>query len=111
MSEGLPKGVWMFASSCASNPGMEYNPLALNEVIAYQFNNQKGKPPIQRFMFEVVNTLTTGNQIMPSGTLPLGNKEPMVAVNTVVTKPKELESIVIRPGRSPTVYHSSARAP
>ena len=27
LPEGLPKGVWTFASSCASNPGMEYRPL------------------------------------------------------------------------------------
>jgi len=32
-----------------------------------------------------------------------------VAVNSVVTKPKELESIVIRPGRSPTVYLGERR--
>jgi multidrug efflux pump subunit AcrB len=53
---------------------------------------------------EVVEALVKGNDISPSGTVPIAGKAPMVPVNSVVKDPKELGQIVIRPGTSPTVY-------
>src|SRR5919204_401629 len=53
---------------------------------------------------EVVAALVKGNDISPSGTVPIAGKAPMVPVNSVVKDPKELGQIVIRPGTNPTVY-------
>jgi multidrug efflux pump subunit AcrB len=53
---------------------------------------------------EVVEAVARGNQITPSGSATIGDKAPMVPVNSVVVNPEELGSIVVRPGDSPTVY-------
>jgi multidrug efflux pump subunit AcrB len=53
---------------------------------------------------DVVGAIATGNQISPSGNVTIGDRAPMVPINSVVEKPKELENIVLRPGGSPTVY-------
>src|SRR5262249_28047028 len=53
---------------------------------------------------EVVGALASGNQISPSGSITIGDKSPIVPINSVVTDPKELEKIVIRAGGRPTVY-------
>jgi multidrug efflux pump subunit AcrB len=53
---------------------------------------------------EVVEALAKGNQISPSGNIPIAGKAPIVPVNSVVKEAKELENIVIRPGNNPTVY-------
>jgi len=61
--------------------GMEYNPVALNEVLAfsYQYITSAGGTPLQsnRFFVELVNTLTgpempTGSAFNPSACLDLG---------------------------------------
>lgn len=40
--------------------GMEYNPIAINEVLAYEFQTKMGgaEQPVGRFFIELVNTLT-----------------------------------------------------
>src|SRR5262245_46692749 len=54
---------------------------------------------------EVVAAIASGNQITPSGNIPLGGKSPIVPVNSVVGADiKDLEKIPIRLGQDPTVY-------
>src|SRR5262249_30138760 len=53
---------------------------------------------------DVVNALAQGNQITPSGNVTIGDKAPMVPVNSVVADPKSLNDIVLRPGNGPPVY-------
>ncbi len=50
---------------------------------------------------EVVTALVRGNSISPSGNLPIGDKYPIVPVNSVVRQVSELGSIPIRTGTSP----------
>ena len=47
---------------------------------------------------DVVNALSTGNAITPSGNLPLGDKYPFVPVNSVVRNAADLETIPLRTG-------------
>jgi multidrug efflux pump subunit AcrB len=53
---------------------------------------------------EVINALTTGNYISPSGTVRIGDEMPFVPINSLVKQVKELENIPIRPGQDPSVY-------
>src|SRR5262245_54289992 len=53
---------------------------------------------------EVVAAVASGNKIMPSGSAPFKHKAPMVPVNSVVIKPRELEKIVLRNQSGRTVY-------
>jgi multidrug efflux pump subunit AcrB len=53
---------------------------------------------------EVIAAVNNGNRIMPSGTVTIKDKAPMVPVNSVAVDPKELNQIVIRPGSERTVY-------
>jgi multidrug efflux pump subunit AcrB len=50
---------------------------------------------------EVATALTRGNAISPSGNIPVGDKFPMVPVNSVVKDPNQLGTIPIRSGTSP----------
>lgn len=50
---------------------------------------------------EVVTALTRGNTIGPSGNLVVGDKYPIVPVNSVVKQAKQLETIPIRLGAAP----------
>jgi multidrug efflux pump subunit AcrB len=50
---------------------------------------------------EVIRGLTQGNTISPSGNLPVGDKYPIVPVNSVVRQVDELETIPLRTGPSP----------
>jgi multidrug efflux pump subunit AcrB len=50
---------------------------------------------------EIITAVTKGNTLSPSGNLPVGDKYPIVPVNSVVKQPIELESIPIRTGGSP----------
>jgi len=50
---------------------------------------------------EVVTAITKGNTISPSGNLLVGDKYPIVTVNSVVTDPQQLASVPIRMGSSP----------
>jgi multidrug efflux pump subunit AcrB len=52
---------------------------------------------------EVVAAIMAGNKISPSGSVNIGDKAPMVPVNSVVTNIKDLEKIPIRHA-SPAVY-------
>lgn len=52
---------------------------------------------------EVVTALSKGNTLSPSGNLLVGDKYPIVPVNSIVRDPKQLETIPIRTGGS-TVY-------
>ncbi len=45
---------------------------------------------------DVASALAAGNQISPSGSVTVGDKAPIVPVNSVVTNPKELEKIPLR---------------
>jgi multidrug efflux pump subunit AcrB len=47
---------------------------------------------------EVIRGLTQGNTISPSGNIPVGDKYPIVPVNSVVRQVSELETIPIRTG-------------
>ncbi len=53
---------------------------------------------------EVINALSTGNTISPSGTVRIGDEMPIVPINSLVKQVKELENIPIRPGQEPSVY-------
>ncbi len=53
---------------------------------------------------EVVNALSAGNFISPSGNVRIGDEMPIVPINSLVRQAKELETIPIRPGADPTVY-------
>jgi len=47
---------------------------------------------------EVVAAITAANTISPSGNMAIGNKYPMVPLNSVVKNIKDLESVPIRTG-------------
>jgi len=47
---------------------------------------------------EVITALGKGNAISPSGNIPLGDKYPIVPVNSIVRDPQELGSLPIRMG-------------
>jgi multidrug efflux pump subunit AcrB len=49
---------------------------------------------------DVVNALTAGNTISPSGVIRVGDQMPIVPVNAMVVKPQELGKIALRPGES-----------
>jgi multidrug efflux pump subunit AcrB len=53
---------------------------------------------------EVVKAVAEDNQLTPSGNLTIGDKAPIVPVNSVVTDPKELGNIAIRKDHNPTVF-------
>jgi multidrug efflux pump subunit AcrB len=53
---------------------------------------------------EIVAALTAANTISPSGNMPIGNKYPMVPLNSVVKNIKDLESVPIRTGSYPAVF-------
>jgi multidrug efflux pump subunit AcrB len=53
---------------------------------------------------EVINALSAGNYISPSGTVRIGDEMPFVPINSLVKQVKELENIPIRPGQDPSVY-------
>ena len=53
---------------------------------------------------EVIKALTAGNFISPSGNVRIGEKMPIVPINSLARQVKELETIPIRPGQNPTVY-------
>jgi multidrug efflux pump subunit AcrB len=53
---------------------------------------------------EIITALTAANTISPSGNVALGSKYPMVPLNSVVKNIKDLESVPIRVGTSPTVF-------
>src|SRR3954451_23851668 len=50
---------------------------------------------------EVTSALVRGNSISPSGNIPIGDKFPIVPVNSVVRDVSELRNIPIRTGDSP----------
>jgi multidrug efflux pump subunit AcrB len=47
---------------------------------------------------DVVNALTAGNTISPSGNIRIGDQMPIVPVNAMAATPKELGNIPVRPG-------------
>ena len=53
---------------------------------------------------EVINALSAGNYISPSGTVRIGDDMPFVPINSLVKQVKDLENIPIRPGQEPSVY-------
>src|SRR5688572_24254752 len=53
---------------------------------------------------EIVAALTAANTISPSGNMPIGNKYPMVPLNSVVKNIKDLEGVPIRTGVYPAVF-------
>ncbi len=53
---------------------------------------------------EIVAALTAANTISPSGNMLLGNKYPMVPLNSVVKNIKDLESVPIRTGVYPAIF-------
>jgi multidrug efflux pump subunit AcrB len=57
---------------------------------------------------EVATALTRGNAISPSGNIPVGDKFPMVPVNSVVRDPNQLGTIPIRSGNSPVYIRDVA---
>jgi multidrug efflux pump subunit AcrB len=50
---------------------------------------------------EVILALTKGNAISPSGNIPIGDKYPIVPVNSVVREPSQLLTIPVRSGSRP----------
>lgn len=57
---------------------------------------------------EVTNALVRGNSISPSGNLAVGDKFPIVPLNSVVRDPNQLGSIPIRMGTSPVYIRDVA---
>jgi multidrug efflux pump subunit AcrB len=53
---------------------------------------------------EVVAAMTCANTISPSGNMPLSGEYPMVPLNSVVKRIKDLESVPIRTGTYPAVF-------
>src|SRR6202158_868168 len=53
---------------------------------------------------ELVVALTSANTITPSGNVALGDKYPMVPLNSVVGNIKDLEAVPVRPGIYPAVF-------
>jgi multidrug efflux pump subunit AcrB len=53
---------------------------------------------------ELVGALTAANTITPSGNVPLGDKYPMVPLNSVVNNIKDLETVPVRSGAYPAVF-------
>jgi multidrug efflux pump subunit AcrB len=53
---------------------------------------------------EVVTAIAKNNRITPSGNLAVGDKFPIVSVNSIVTEMKQLESVPIRMGAKETIY-------
>src|SRR6267143_71819 len=53
---------------------------------------------------EIVAALTAANTISPSGNMPIGNRYPMVPLNSVVKNIKDLEGVPIRTGSYPAVF-------
>jgi multidrug efflux pump subunit AcrB len=53
---------------------------------------------------EVVEALTTGNTVSPSGNLHVGDRYPIVPTNAMVKDIRELGNIPLRTGVSPTIY-------
>ena len=57
---------------------------------------------------EITTALVRGNSISPSGNIPVGDKFPIVPVNSVVKDPSQLGSIPIRLGASPVYLRDIA---
>src|SRR5947207_830129 len=53
---------------------------------------------------EIVAAITAANTISPSGNMAIGEKYPMVPLNSVVKNIKDLEGVPIRPGSYPAVF-------
>jgi multidrug efflux pump subunit AcrB len=53
---------------------------------------------------ELVVALTAANTITPSGNVPLGDKYPMVPLNSVVNNIKDLETVPVRSGAYPSIF-------
>src|SRR5229473_3735255 len=53
---------------------------------------------------ELVVALTAANTITPSGNVPLGDKYPMVPLNSVVNNIKDLEAVPVRTAAYPAVF-------
>ncbi len=53
---------------------------------------------------EVINALSAGNSISPSGNVRIGDTMATVPINSLVKQVKDLETIPIRPGQDPSVY-------
>ncbi|MGP0069360.1 MAG: efflux RND transporter permease subunit [Isosphaeraceae bacterium] len=53
---------------------------------------------------ELIDALTEGNTISPSGNIRIGKMMPIVPINSLVRDVKELETIPIRVGANPSVY-------
>lgn len=53
---------------------------------------------------EIVAALTAANTISPSGNMAIGNRYPMVPLNSVVRNIRDLESVPIRAGVYPAVF-------
>lgn len=47
---------------------------------------------------QVVQALTAGNSISPSGAVRIGERMPLVPINSMVVKPQELGAIEVKPG-------------
>ena len=52
----------------------------------------------------MINAISAGNSISPSGNVRIGDKMAIVPINSLVRQVKDLETIPIRPGQDPSVY-------
>ena len=59
---------------------------------------------------EVVSALAQSNAISPSGNIPVGDKYPIVPVNSVVRDVRELETMPLRTGPIAPVYFATSGA-
>ena len=58
---------------------------------------------------EIVGAIAAANMISPSGNMPLGDKYPMVPLNSVVKNIKDLEGVPIRTGTYPAMFRARRR--
>jgi multidrug efflux pump subunit AcrB len=53
---------------------------------------------------DIVKGLADANPISPNGNINVGDKYPIVAINSIVTNPKELESVPLRRGDQGSIF-------
>ncbi len=53
---------------------------------------------------EIVKALAEANTVSPSGNMNLGDKYPIIAMNAIVTNPKDLEAVLLRKTDQGAVY-------
>jgi hypothetical protein len=84
--------------------GMEYNPVAINEVMAYQFN---GTTSVTKILFELVNTLMEDNaSTMPASSLDLTGWDLVVMKDDAMGRPDPFTGQIPVQNQAPAGTHN-----